>query len=136
MAAKEKPRGATPAPDAEPKPGEKREIAVLPVRHTVLFPLAILPLNVGRPANVQLVNDVMAGDRTLVVCAQKDAANEEPGPGDLHPIGTLGVVLRMARGSDNHLAVLVQGIARVRLGRPIAHEKPWMKFEVEVVAEI
>ena len=49
------------------KPGERRELPVLPVRHTVLFPLAILPLNVGRPSSVQLLNHCMQTDRTLVV---------------------------------------------------------------------
>jgi ATP-dependent Lon protease len=124
------------APEPEPpKPGERREVGVLPVRHTVLYPLAILPLNVGRTPNVQLLNEVMAGDRTLVVSTQKDPSIEEPGPGDVHEIGTLAVVVRMVRGGENQLAVLVQGIARVRLLKALAHEKSWMKFEVEVVEE-
>jgi ATP-dependent Lon protease len=44
-----------------------REVAILPVRHTVLFPYAFLPFNIGRPRSITLLNDVMAGDRTICV---------------------------------------------------------------------
>src|SRR5260370_22653264 len=93
---------------AVPAPGGPRVVPVLPVRHTVLFPLAILPLNVGRERSIQLLNDVMAGDRTIVVVGQKDATTEEPTPADLHAVATLGTVLRMIRFPDNRFSVLVQ----------------------------
>ena len=61
------------------RPGKRRIVPVLPVRHTVLFPFAILPMNVGRPSSVQLLNHCMSGDRMLAVIAQKDPSNETPG---------------------------------------------------------
>src|SRR5881296_746965 len=72
------------------KPGERRELPVLPVRHTVLFPLAILPLNVGRPSSVQLLNHCMQTDRMLAVFAQKNPEEDAPKPDELHETGTLG----------------------------------------------
>src|SRR2546426_7348497 len=96
-------------PVQEVKPGDQRETRVLPVRHTVLFPYALLPLNVGRPNSVLLLNECMASDRTLVLVGQRDSTIESPGPQDLHEIGTLATILRMVRAGDSHFAVLVQG---------------------------
>ena len=99
---------------------------MLPVRHTVLFPFAILPLNVGRERSVALLNAVMAGDRTIAVLAQKDGGVEDPGFSDLYETGTLGTVLRMVRFPDERYSVLVQGVERVRVLQPVA-DQPYLK---------
>src|SRR5204862_6128383 len=112
-----------------------RDIAVLPIRHTVLFPFAILPLNVGRKKNVQLLGDVMSGDRTIAVFTQRDADQEDPSHEDLHPLGTLAVVLRMVRLPDERVSILVQGSARIRLEAPLARE-PYLTARVAPIAEI
>ncbi len=119
---------------AVPAPGEPRVLPVLPVRHTVLFPLAILPLNVGRERSIQLLNDVMAGDRTIVVAGQKNPTTEDPAPSDLHGVATIGTVLRMLRFPDNRFSVLVQGMARVRLMEYTA-TAPYLKARVETLGE-
>ena len=121
-------------PAPEFKPGDRRDVSVLPVRHTVLFPFALLPLNVGRPGSVQLLNQSMASGRTLAVFAQRDATTESPSVADLHPVGTFATVLRMVRSGDNQLAVLVQGMARVRIVEPIALE-PWIRCRIEFLAD-
>ena len=114
--------------------GESRVLPVLPVRHTVLFPLAILPLNVGRDRSIQLLNDVMAGDRTIAVMCQKNATTEEPKPADLHEIGTIGTVLRMIRFPDNRFSVLVQGVARVR-ATGYETTEPYLRARLETLTE-
>ena len=140
------PRRAKPAPPesaetvqwrdpSAPTPRGPRDLPVLPVRETVLFPFAILPLNVGRPRSVRLLNDVMAGDRTIVVASQKDAAMEEPGADQLHEVATTAVVLRMMRVAEDRFTVLVQGLDRVRLGRVIRQE-PYLKLRVETLDEV
>jgi ATP-dependent Lon protease len=111
------------------KPGETRDVPVLPVRHTVLFPYAILPMNVGRPGSVQLLHHCMNTDRVLAVFSQKDPANETPGTGDVHAIGTLAVILRMVRSGESQFTVLVQGVDRVKAGRWTASE-PFLRAEV------
>ena len=117
-----------------PAPGESRVLPVLPVRHTVLFPLAILPLNVGREPSIQLLNDVLATDRTIVVACQKDPTTEEPKPGDLHEVASIGTVLRMIRFPDNRFSVLVQGMARVRI-TGVESTEPYVRARVVTLAE-
>jgi ATP-dependent Lon protease len=129
-----KKRGAPAAGAAEAPPAGPRVLPVLPVRHTVLFPLAILPLNVGRERSIQLLNDVMAGDRTVVVVCQKEASTEEPAPADLHDVATIGTVLRMVRFPDNRFSVLVQGVSRARLLEYTATE-PYLKARIETLGE-
>jgi ATP-dependent Lon protease len=128
---------AAPEPETEPPLPivGPRDIAILPIRHTVLFPFAILPLNVGRKKNVQLLSDVMSGDRTLAVFTQRDADQEEPGHEDLHPLGTLAVVLRMVRLPDERVSILVQGSARIRLEAALARD-PYLTGRIAPVAEI
>jgi ATP-dependent Lon protease len=116
------------------KPGDRRDVPVMPVRHTVLFPFAILPMNVGRPSSVQLLNHVMSSDRVLCVVSQKDPGNESPGAQDLNEIGTLAVILRMVRSGENHFTVLVQGIERVRV-RDFTQTEPFLRCNIEVVGE-
>jgi ATP-dependent Lon protease len=124
-------------PEAEPTPPivGPRDVPVLPIRHTVLFPFAILPLNVGRKRNVQLLTDVMSGDRTLAIFTQRQPDQEDPAHQDLHPIGTLAVVLRMVRLPDERVSILVQGSARIRLEAGLAHD-PYLTARVTPVAEI
>jgi ATP-dependent Lon protease len=128
-------KGSAAEPPVSPPIPESRELPVLPVRHTVLFPFAILPLNVGRDRSVALLNEVMAGDRTVVLAAQRDPTADEPGFADLHSVGSIGTVLRMVRFPDNRYSVLVQGAARVRLAALVT-ETPFMKVRVEPLAEI
>jgi ATP-dependent Lon protease len=111
-----------------------RVLPVLPVRQTVLFPFAMLPLNVGRERSVALLNDVMSGDRTIAVLGQRDAAVEDPGFGDLFETGSVGTVLRMVRFPDERYSVLVQGVERIRLVQPVA-EQPFLKGRFETLPE-
>ncbi|HZU40668.1 MAG TPA: LON peptidase substrate-binding domain-containing protein, partial [Solirubrobacteraceae bacterium] len=102
---------------------------VLPLRDTVTFPDMLIPLNVGQPRSIELVNDVLRGDRSIVMVASRDPEAEAPGPQDLYGIGVLGVVARMIRVPDGTLRVLIQGGQRVRIER-------WVQAEPYLVAEI
>ncbi|MEK7329537.1 MAG: endopeptidase La [Candidatus Eisenbacteria bacterium] len=111
-----------------------RVVRVLPVRDTVVFPFGILPLGVGREKSVRLLNDAVAGDRTLAAFMQRDAA-QDPTPADLHTVGTLCHVLRMVRLPDGQLSVILQGMARVRLEETAALE-PYLTARVAPLAEV
>src|SRR5438105_15726039 len=90
-------------------------LPVLPIKNTVLFPGLFLPLSVGRPSSVAAVEAALAGEeKTFVVVAQKDPAQESPGFDDLYPIGVRAVVRKMAR-SDSGLELLIQGMEKVLL---------------------
>jgi ATP-dependent Lon protease len=91
------------------------ELAVLPLKDTVVFPDSVLPLAIGQERSIKLVDAAVAGNRLLALVASKDAEIEQPGWDDLHEIGTAAVVQKMIRVPDGSLRILVQGIRRIRL---------------------
>ena len=105
------------------------EVGVLPLRDTVTFPDMLVPLNIGQPRSVELINEVLRGDRTIAMVAGRRPQVETPSPEDLYTVGVLGVVARMIRVPDGTLRVLIQGSQRIRIER-------WMKTEPYLVAEI
>ncbi len=105
------------------------EVPVLPLRDTVTFPEMPVPLNVGQERSVELVNDVLRGDRSIVLVAGRDPEVEAPGPEQLYSVGVLGTVARMIRLPDGSLRVLIQGGQRVRIDH-------WVKSEPYLVAEV
>lgn len=91
---------------------------VLPLRNTILFPENILPIAVGRPKSVAVINDavVKAGeDGKIVFLTQKDENVNEPGVSDLYQVGTVAKILKVIKVQDDNLTVVVQGERRVRL---------------------
>ena len=90
-------------------------LPVLPLRETVPFPDTLTPLAIGQERSVQLVNDVLAGNRMLVMVASRKPELEEPGPTELYDVGVVGVVARMLKVPDGTLRILVQGAQRVRI---------------------
>jgi ATP-dependent Lon protease len=120
------------------KPSEKdsaplRRIPVLPVRDTVLFPHAVLPLTVGRESSIQLIES-LGEERTIVVTAQVDPRLDSPKPGDLHMVGTLATVHKVVRMPNQSRFVFTEGVERVRLVR-YSQTEPFMVAEVETVAD-
>src|ERR1700692_863202 len=94
---------------------EVRALPFLPVRDTVLFPHAVLPLTVGRESSVQLINS-LGEDKTIVVVAQREARVDNPQPSDLYTVGTLAVVHKVVKMPNQSLFVFAEGLERVRLG--------------------
>ena len=90
-------------------------VAVLPLRETVPFPDMMVPLNVGQARSIELVNDVLRGDRSVVMVASREPEVETPGPEQLYSVGVLGVIARMIRLPDGSLRVLIQGGQRVQI---------------------
>src|SRR5947207_15486004 len=90
-------------------------LPVLPLRETVPRPDTITPLAVGQERSVQLVNDVLAGNRMLVMVASKDPEQETPGPETLYRVGVVGAIARMMKVPDGTLRILVQGAQRVHI---------------------
>ncbi len=111
-----------------------RVLPVLPVRDTVLFPHAVLPLTVGRESSVELINS-LGEDKTLVVAAQRDARVDAPQPTDLYTIGTLAVVHKIVKMPNQSLFVFAEGLERVHLDE-YAQLSPFMRATVTTVPEI
>jgi ATP-dependent Lon protease len=110
-------------------------LPVLPLRETVTFPDTLTPLAVGQERSIQLVNDVLGGNRMLAMVASKDPANERPGPEDLHGVGVVGYVARMIKIPDGSLRVLVQGTQRIRVGDYVATE-PYLVARVSELPDV
>ncbi len=90
-------------------------LPVLPLRETVTFPDTLTPLAIGQDRSVELVNDVLAGNRMIAMVASTDPENESPGPDQLYDVGVAGTIQRMMKMPDDTLRVLVQGSQRIRI---------------------
>jgi ATP-dependent Lon protease len=88
---------------------------VLPLRDIVVFPGMIVPLFVGREKSVKALEEVMKDDKQILLIAQKNASQDDPGPDDIYTIGTLGTVLQLLKLPDDTVKVLVEGGRRVRV---------------------
>jgi len=111
------------------------QVAVLPLRDTVTFPEMPLPLNVGQERSIELVNEVLRGDRSIVMVAGRDPEVEAPGPDQLYSVGVLGAVARMIRLPDGSLRVLVQGGQRVRIDSWV-QTQPYLVAKVEQAPDV
>lgn len=111
-----------------------RDLPVLPVRDTVLFPHAVLPLTVGRESSVQLINS-LGEDKTIIVIAQREARVDSPQPVDLYPIGTLATVHKVVKMPNQSLFVFAEGLERVNVVE-YTQLAPYMKATVNTVDEV
>jgi ATP-dependent Lon protease len=125
------PRSESPS-DTNIEPTE-RSLPVLPVRDTVLFPHAVLPLTVGRESSVQLINS-LGEDKTIIVVAQREARVDNPQPTDLFAVGTLAVVHKVVKMPNQSLFVFAEGLERVRLTE-FTQLTPFMRAQSETVPE-
>jgi ATP-dependent Lon protease len=111
-----------------------RQIPVLPVRETVLFPHAVLPLTVGRESSIQLIES-LGDERTIVVLAQIDPRQDMPKPEDMHAIGTIATVHKVVRMPNQSRFVFTEGVGRVKILR-YSQTEPYMTAEVELVEDV
>ena len=104
---------------------------VLPLRDIVVFPHMIVPLFVGRDKSVQALESVMKEDKQILLVAQKDAAQDDPGTDDIHDVGTVGTVLQLLKLPDGTVKVLVEGGSRARI---LSYEKNDSFFQAHAAA--
>jgi ATP-dependent Lon protease len=95
-------------------------LPVLPLLDNVAFPDTMIPLAVGQERSIKLVDDVLAGNRMMVMVASKESASEQPGSDELYRVGVVGVVARMMKVPDGTVRILVQCGQRVELGDFVA----------------
>jgi ATP-dependent Lon protease len=110
-------------------------LPVLPLKETVIFPQSVSPLAIGQERSVKLVDDVTAGERLLALVTVENEDADPPGWDDLHEIGTAAIVHKMIRIPDGSVRILVQGIGRIRLERPLQDE-PYLVAEFSEVPDI
>ncbi|MBV8696113.1 MAG: endopeptidase La [Chloroflexi bacterium] len=110
-------------------------LPVLPLRNVVVYPFAVQPLGVGQERSIRLIDEVMRGNRLVVLVAQKSADIEVAGPDDIFRIGTVARVGRMLRMPDNTLQIAVQGLERVAIDE-FTQEKPYLKAKVTLKPDV
>ncbi len=118
--------GAPAAPEFE-------EVSILAVRDTVLFPNALLPLSVGRPTSVALVES-LGENRLIGVVSQIDPRTDVPGPTELHETGTVAIIHKIVRMREGQL-LFCEGVSRMRI-RSYTSEDPFLRARVERLPEI
>ena len=124
----------TAAGAGEHEGGGRRVVPVLPVRDTVLFPHAVLPLTVGRESSIQLIQS-LGEDKKILVVAQRDARQDAPQGADLHAVGTLATVHKVVKMPNQSLFVFTEGNERVHLGE-FTQFTPFLVAEAEPIEEI
>jgi len=133
MSDDQEPRSEDPS-DAERQLSIPQDLPVLPLRDTVLFPNSFMPLAVARESSVRLIDDAIGGGRLIGVFTQRDAAVEEPGQGDLYPIGTATHIHKMFKLPDGTLRLIVQGLARLKLEH-LTSVRPYLVARVTQAAD-
>jgi ATP-dependent Lon protease len=111
-------------------------VSLLPLRNSVLFPGSIIPIDVGRPKSVKLVEEAIANERPLIgIVAQRDAHVEEPGEADLYDVGCAARILKVIKLAKDNYSVILQGVMRVRI-EGLAGDDPFLQAKVTEVDEI
>ena len=129
------PQSEDPAAEGTNQPGDAgEELPVLPLRGTVVFPLTVVPLAAAQPRSLLLIDEVMSGDRRVVLVRQKDDEQETAGPDDVYRIGTVATIHQMMRVPDGSVRLAIQGLNRVRISE-FTREEPFLVARVQTATE-
>lgn len=110
------------------------ELAILPLRGVVVYPLTVVPLTVGQPRSMKLVDDASVGQRIIGLVTSLNPELETPSLTDLHKVGTAAQVLRLFRAPDGTIRLLVQGLARFTVGE-LTQSDPYLKARITLSPE-
>ncbi|MEM7411612.1 MAG: endopeptidase La [Myxococcota bacterium] len=109
-------------------------LPMLPLRDIVVFPHMVVPLFVGRQKSIEALEHAMEGDRELLLCAQREAAQDEPNERDIYEVGTLSTIIQLLRLPDGTVKVLVEGKSRARIQRFVTDD-PFFRCEYEALPD-
>ena len=111
------------------------EIGILPLRNSVLFPHAIMPISVGRRKTLSLLDNVVRESKLIAVVSQRNPADDDPEPSQMYRIGTAARILKVVKLSGDNVNLIIQGLQRVRVDRFTATE-PYMQASVVGLDEV
>jgi ATP-dependent Lon protease len=111
------------------------ELPILPLRGLVVYPQTAVPLTIGQPRSVRLVDDAVVAERLIGMVTSKDPELENPSPDELYKVGTLATIHRLFRAPDGTIRLLVQGLARFRL-KEFTRLEPYLQARIELIPEI
>lgn len=110
------------------------DLPILPLRGLVVYPHSAMPLTIGQPRSIKLVDDAVAGSRYVGLVTARDPELETPTPEEIYEVGTLAQIHRLFRGPDGTIRLLVQGIARIRIDSYTSTE-PYLQARVTATPE-
>ena len=110
------------------------QLPLLPVRDIVVFPYMVLPLFVGREMSIKAIEAALAGNRMIFLATQKALDVENPQPGDIHTIGTVGIIMRMLKLPDERIKILVQGLSKAKIADYIQTD-PYYSVRIDKITE-
>jgi len=113
---------------------ETRILPVLPLRDIVVFPHMVVPLFVGREKSVRALDEIMKGEKQILLATQKNSVDDDPGPDAIYSIGVLANVLQLLKLPDGTVKVLVEGKSRARLLR-FTDQAEYFEAEAEPIAD-
>jgi ATP-dependent Lon protease len=109
-----------------PSPTDIVQYPLLPLRDVVVFPHMVIPLFVGRPKSIKAMETAMEAGKSILLVAQKSAAKDDPGPGDMYAIGCVSNILQMLKLPDGTVKVLVEGGTRARIREIVDVRTHWI----------
>ena len=110
------------------------ELALLPLRNTVLFPGVVLPITVGRDKSIKAVNEAYKGNKLVGVLAQKDSSIEDPAFKDLETVGTVAKIVKQIKMPDGGTTIIIQGKSRFSI-QSLVSEEPFFKAKIKALEE-
>jgi ATP-dependent Lon protease len=124
-----------PEQDSDLKPEDlPKELSILPIKNTVLFPGVVIPITVGRQKSIKLVKKAYQGNRIIGVVAQKNSQAEEPLTEDLYRTGTVARIIKMLVLPDGNTTIIIQGKNRFNV-REFVQEDPFLTASVTLLTE-
>jgi ATP-dependent Lon protease len=129
---------AIPAPPFEAggqPPPIPKTLPILPLRDLVAFPGTVMPLTIGRPSTLRLLEESLPQSKIIGLFAQRDPEVNEPGGDDLHPIGTAALILKLIRQPNDTVTVITHGLGRIKLGK-VLQTAPFLKAEVQTLSDV
>src|SRR5215813_1987124 len=109
-------------------------LPILPLKDTVIYPMAMMPLGVGKDRSIRLIDEVMRGSRLVGLVAQKDAEVEDAGPDDCYRVGTVARIARLLRIPDGTMQIIVQGLERIAI-EEFVETQPFLRARCHIAPE-
>ena len=110
-------------------------IPILPLRGLVVYPQTAVPLTIGQPRSIRLVDEAVSGERWVGLVTSRDEKKENPESSDLFEYGTAAIIHRLFRAPDGTIRLLVQGISRFKI-KKFVQNTPYLKAEIETAQEV
>lgn len=110
------------------------DLPLLPLRNSVFFPGAVMPLTIGRARTIRLIEDTIEESSLIAIVAQQSPEVDDPAPMDLYKVGTVARVIKLARTGKDGFSIVVEGLARFRVAE-VTQTNPFLRARIEIIED-